>query len=182
MANKYFVWKDPNCNGENIEWVEMEGRAFTHFMRLPENKHRHFIRLGNQVCIEADVITIEATELEYKRWRKEYDASKPSNNSRKDVLVLSLDAVIPGSDGLVLADMIPAKGNIEKKIIHQDQLNRLKEALQSLDANELFIIHRLFVDQVSIRKLAHEINLAHKTLDYRYRKILKKLQEFLAQN
>lgn len=50
MANKYFVWKDPNCNGEDIEWIEMDNIQFSAFIVLPENKFRRFIRLGNQIC------------------------------------------------------------------------------------------------------------------------------------
>ena len=25
MAKKYFIWKDPACNGMDIEWVELNG-------------------------------------------------------------------------------------------------------------------------------------------------------------
>jgi hypothetical protein len=61
MANKYFVWKDANCNGVNPEWIEMDGRTFYAFTKDPANKDRRFVRLGNEVCEEADIIYLEAT-------------------------------------------------------------------------------------------------------------------------
>ena len=65
MARKYFVWKDPACGGVNKVWVELSGREFYATMKLPENKRRHFIRMGNDICPEADIIYIEATKQEY---------------------------------------------------------------------------------------------------------------------
>ena len=37
MAKKYFIWKDPACNGMDIEWVELNGRAFYDLLKKPEN-------------------------------------------------------------------------------------------------------------------------------------------------
>lgn len=28
MANKYFIWKNPECNGNDHEWVEITGSQF----------------------------------------------------------------------------------------------------------------------------------------------------------
>ena len=43
MAKKYFIWKDPACNGMDIEWVELNGRAFYDLLKKPENGERRFI-------------------------------------------------------------------------------------------------------------------------------------------
>ena len=42
MATKYLVWKDPACQGKNIEWVELTGKEFYQLTAQPENKGRRF--------------------------------------------------------------------------------------------------------------------------------------------
>jgi hypothetical protein len=44
MANMFFVWKDPNCNGVNPEWIQMTGKQFHEFITRPENQKRKFIK------------------------------------------------------------------------------------------------------------------------------------------
>jgi len=71
MANSFWRWKDANCNGKNIEWVEMTVNEFKAFMKSDEREGRYFIRLGKEICCEADVIFIEATYEQYQNWRSE---------------------------------------------------------------------------------------------------------------
>ena len=54
MSNKYLVWKDASCNGQNIEWIDMNGTDFFHFLNSDEGKDRYFILLDNDVCPDDD--------------------------------------------------------------------------------------------------------------------------------
>lgn len=77
MSNKYFVWKDPNCNGVNPEWIQMTSKLFKAFISEPENAKRKFIRIP----IDPDVrskgcYVLETTPDGYRKWdadrRREY--------------------------------------------------------------------------------------------------------------
>lgn len=73
MTLKIFVWADANCNGENIEWVELDVKGFLDFISNPQNKGRRIIKLCDPYFNEADTIYIEATcnsptiNIEYKQ-------------------------------------------------------------------------------------------------------------------
>ncbi len=85
MASKYYVWKDPNCNGTNPEWIQMSRKNFLDFIKEPENACRKFIRIP----IDPDkrtrgVYVIEATEEEYRKW----DALRRREQRKTDILDL----------------------------------------------------------------------------------------------
>ncbi len=40
---KYFIWADKNCNGENVEWIELSGSAFYDFVNGPESEGRFIV-------------------------------------------------------------------------------------------------------------------------------------------
>jgi hypothetical protein len=91
MTKKYYIWKDPNCAGVDIEWLELTGKEFYALLKHPESKTRHFIRLGNDISLEADIIYIEATEEQYRDWRREQNAHNHLRRVNSAFLKLSLD-------------------------------------------------------------------------------------------
>jgi hypothetical protein len=91
MSNKYLVWKDASCNGQNIEWIDMNGNDFFHFLNSNESKGRYFVLLDNDVCLDDDVIFIEATEDQYNEWYKEYCHHCYLNRLFPKTGILSLD-------------------------------------------------------------------------------------------
>lgn len=83
MTKRYFVWKDANCNGKNIDWIEMKGKEFTLFKRGPENNHRRFIRLGDPE-LDEEIIFIGATKQKYDEWNREQAHKKRIEEARKE--------------------------------------------------------------------------------------------------
>lgn len=181
MSNKYFVWKDPSCNGENIEWIEMDNVQFSAFIVLPENKFRRFIRLGNQICHEADVIVLETTEAEYLRWDKERRRGRYLRENSTDIISISLDAPVSGNEQLTLADAIPNEEDLEEKIIHEMMLEHLAVAFASLDSDEQELLTTLYGENISIRSLASQRGIHYSTLTYQVRKIIEKMKKFFVQ-
>lgn len=74
MSKQYYVWKNLACGGIHVEWQKLTGREFYAMVKRQENRQRRFIRLTNDICEDADIIVIEATELQYQQWRKEQNA------------------------------------------------------------------------------------------------------------
>lgn len=69
MTNMFFVWKDPNCNGVNPEWIQMTGTEFHEFITRPENKKRKIIK----EYVDPDnkrlgFYRFEVTPEEYRKW------------------------------------------------------------------------------------------------------------------
>lgn len=75
MARRFFIWADANCNGENVEWVEMTGKEYQDFKKNPANKKRRLIRLTDHYSYESDVLYFEVTECDYQEWVSEYQHS-----------------------------------------------------------------------------------------------------------
>lgn len=93
MAKKFFVWADANCNGENIEWIELTGAEYYQFRINPANAGRHIIKLLDHITYEADAIYIEATEQQYREWREEYLHSLYIRKGQEDITTVSLDEI-----------------------------------------------------------------------------------------
>ena len=77
MASMYFVWKDPNCNGVNPEWIQMTSKRFKDFVSEPENAKRKFIRIPIDPEVKSKgCYVLETTPDGYRKWdadrRREY--------------------------------------------------------------------------------------------------------------
>ncbi len=83
MASMYFVWKDPNCNGVNPEWIHMTRKQFNLFVNEPRNAKRKFIKIP----IDPDhkskgYYIMEATLDDFRKW----DAERKKVERSSDIL------------------------------------------------------------------------------------------------
>lgn len=181
METQYFVWKDPNCNGVNPEWIQLTRKQYLALVNDPKNSHRHFARLLSGDCEEAGILVMEATERVYKeceeaRLREKY--LREIGEEYRDSVV-SLNAPVPDCEDLLFEDIV-SDPNIDTaaEAIHQMDLVKLRAALDKLTPEELEIINALFLEnhnKCGEREIAKRLGLAQKTLNYRKKKILKKL-------
>lgn len=119
MTTKYLAWKDTHFNGNNIEWLELTGREFFALVSRSENKMRRFIKLDNSICSEADVIFIEATEPQYRKWRSENSHHKYLLEMGNGIVTLSMDMLMGEEDPLPLHEMASDESfNIEESVIY----------------------------------------------------------------
>ena len=115
MANSFWRWKDASCNGENIEWVEMTSKEFKEFLNTDESHGRYFIRLGNEICPEADIIFIEATYEQYQDWRSEMLHHFYLQRVNPGYTEVSIDCIDEESD-LSMHEIIAAVGFTPEEI------------------------------------------------------------------
>jgi len=135
MAKKYFIWKDPACNGVDIEWVELNGKAFYDLLKKPESDGRRFIRLGNDICPSADVLYIEATEAQYKDWYAEYCRHKYLRFWSKGRSALSLDALLDEEGPCSLHELVADIGaEFEEDVLQEACERQLVVAMEALTA------------------------------------------------
>ena len=132
MSNKYFVWKDANCNGINQEWIEMDGKTFYEFTKDPVNKDRRFIRLDNDVCKDADIIFIEATYEQYIDWIKKYSKSYRNRQGEieKPYKKVSLDDKASERHELTFIELVSDdSANVEQEIVDKLYCEHVKKLL-----------------------------------------------------
>ena len=145
MATKYLVWKDPACQGANIEWLELTGTEFYQLTTQPENKGRRFIKLDDSICQDADIIIIEATLEQYRNWLPERDSHKYLTETRAGKQTLSLDHPLGMENDIALENLIPDEQNLEDLVIDQLLLGQLPELLRILSDSERELVNILFL-------------------------------------
>ena len=183
MTKQYFVWKDPNCNGINPEWIEMTPKEFYLFRKKPENRSRLFVILDDGGCDEAGVLIMEATKEYYDSWRKEYRAAqwRQKRNDAFGAVILSLDALLGTDDDLLGHDVVPAdQESVETQVEHQMDLEQLREFLRTLSDDEKEVIDALFLqnpDCLGEREVARRLGVPRMTLNDAKKRIFKKYKK-----
>lgn len=167
MAKQYYIKKDPSAIGSDIEWTAINGKEFYQLLTSPAGKGRYFI--------DMDEFMIEATEAEYKDWRKEKDHSDYLQEQESQVQLLPLCGGEQGSQGDLIPDM---SASTEEQAMASILRKALKEALNALDDESYTIIDALILaqDRKSERDLASEFGLSQKAINKRKRKILNHLK------
>ena len=86
----YWIWKDPSAPKTPDNWEKLSAKAYREFLQSPESEGRYFIRLGDDLHDNSEVIFIEATCEQYKDWRREHDQRKYLNRFDELAAALSL--------------------------------------------------------------------------------------------
>lgn len=58
MSNRYFIWKEANCQEINSKWVEISGREFYSLLKESPKK-RYFEKIDECVEDGADVLVLK---------------------------------------------------------------------------------------------------------------------------
>lgn len=167
MAKQYYIKKDPSAIGSDIEWAAINGKEFYQLITSPAGKGRYFI--------DMDEFMIEATEAEYKDWRREKNHSDYLRKQEAQVQLLSLHDNGDSSQRDLIPDMT---ANTEEQAMDSIVRKALNEALCALDAESFMLIDALILaqDRKSERDLASEYGLSQKAINKRKHKILNHLK------
>lgn len=188
MAKRYFVWKNPACNGEDVEWVELTGKEFFRLVNQRKNKRRRFIVMGNDICPEADMIYIEATEEQYADWRVEMHRHEYLRKFSVGRTPVSFDALLDGEDAHSLYDLVAdTNAEFEDDVLWKLCEETLPAALASLTPirREAFELKYLVYPSKSDAEIAKLLGISRKGFSDRKRlalKDLKKIWNLIRQN
>lgn len=188
MSKQFYVWKDRNCNGVDPEWVQLTGREYFSFVSDPGNEGRYFVVLGDDGDENAGEIYMEVTPEDYRKWKNESRVSyrRQRRNAPYVECQRSLDETVGEDEELALHELVADENaNLVEQAFHNLDLSTLREAMKSLDSDEIEIVSALYFsnqDQKSDRKIAQLLNLSPTTLNYRKIKTLQKLKNFFVQN
>lgn len=120
---------------------------------------------------------IEVSEAVYRAYHKEREAERYQNKLiRKNELSLERFR----EDGVNIDFLIVrVQPDIIDNLLHQEQLESLWAALQSLPEDERSLIDELFFNDKSERELARELDVPRMTLSDKKHRILRKLKKLL---
>ena len=175
MYKRYFRKKDPNCPVDKIEWIEMTGIEYYHFITAPENKNRYFI--------DMDDVVLEGTKDEAREQRAEKDHRDYLKKQELGWSTVSLYAITDGS-GCSGEEVIKDESQeVEAEAIMRVRTKDLYDALAQLDTESYHLIHLLFFadGHKTLRQISKEIGIPVMTLEYRKKKILARLLQILSE-
>lgn len=120
---------------------------------------------------------VEVSEAVYRAYHKEREAERYQNKLIRQS-ELSLERF--QDDGVNVDYLIVrVQPDIVDELIHQEQLEALWIALQSLPEDERFLIDELFFNGKSERELSAIISVPQKTINDRKKRILLKLRKLI---
>lgn len=181
MANKYLVWQNPSCNGKNIHWCEMNARGFFHFLNSDESNGRRFIMLDNDICPEADVIFIEATEQQYKEWYKDNCRHRYLNRLMPKSGSLSLDMTLSDNEIMSFHELVADVGvDVEHAAVIAAMINMLPHAISTLTQflKEAIMLKYFKYPDKSDREIAETIGVNVEVFIKRRQRAIADLQNF----
>ena len=181
MANKYYIWKDPNCNGTNPDWIEISGTQF-YALGNDKTQKRYFERIDDGVEDGADVLILETTYEEYKEWHKKQESKRRKKKRQEQYKpqFISLDELTSDSE-FTYSEVIPDTSvNVEDVVFADIENSMLQAIIKTLNDNEkkvLMIVKKSIEENISERKICEKLGVDQSTFWSRKNKIFKKLKK-----
>lgn len=182
MAKKFLVWKDANCNGENIEWVELTGAEFKKFIDNPKNACRRIIVLTDNIFYEDDEIFIEATEEQYTEWLKEKYHSIYIRREEKEKLIVSISSPATASEEYTYEEILSSTTLFEfcEETDMRLMIQEMFIAIEKLSKEDQKFIQQLLVSKekgIKEADIAASMNIPRTTFRSRKEKIFKRIKK-----
>ncbi len=183
MSKKYLVWKDPNCNGKNIEWLDLSKDEFLDLVNQPESANRYFVKLSGETRDE--IIYIEATEERYKAWKKEKNNEYylRQQKQKRGFQEWPLAVLLRDLNEEFVADIVSLETETLEDFAERDMfLQNLQLALKELPQDELDIVVKLYLlkeKNWTEREIAKALGISQVAVNKKKKKILKKLRNMV---
>lgn len=185
MANKYYIWKDTECNGTNPNWIEISGTQF-YALGNDKTQKRYFKRIDDGAEDGADVLILETTYEEYKDWHKKQESKRRKKKSQEQYKpqVISLDELTSDSE-FTYSEVIPDTSvNVEDEVLANIENAMLREIIASLSDEEkqIFkIVKQAIEKKISERQICREMGIDREEFRYKREKIFKKIRKSFPQ-
>ena len=183
---RYFVWKDANCNGKNVEWKEITGTEFYALKRA--EPHRRFILWKNEDDPMDDGMLYEATEENYKEWDRERKRKEREEQYVEEhFTVFSIDDPVGTDDeeGLTWADIIPDTRDEDEELERQEEerrsvlVSKMLAEIEKLPEDDKNLIFAMFLNpekNMSEKEYAESLGISQQNVNKRKLKIFKKIR------
>lgn len=163
---KCFI-KNENGEYEEITLQELEKR------KNNSNSYQ------NKKFILVDDTLLEVSKTIYEDFYAEYERNKYIDKIMRKLQVISIEELRDNEDVRGIDIIGDKQCNVEKEVYKKIEIEKLKEALLSLNDAEYKLIKNVFFDEKTIREYAEIIGLPYSTIQYKKIQILKKLKKLL---
>ncbi len=181
MANKYYIWKDPDCNGTNPDWIEISGTQF-YTLGIDKTQKRFFRRIDDGAEDGADVLIMETTHEEYKDWHKKQESKRRKKKRQEQYKpqFISLDELVSDTE-FTYSEVIPdISVNVEDTVFADIENSMLQAIIKTLTDDEkevLMIVKKSIEENISERKICEKLGVDQSTFWSRKNKIFKKIKK-----
>ena len=186
MIKKYFVWKNPNCNGISPEYIEVSGKKFYEINNDSTHK-RYFKQIDDGIEFGMEVYVMETTYADYLKWHKEQEKKRRKKKEQDEYQpkFVALHEFV-GDSELTYDEVIADENvNVEEEVIKNMDIQLLYKVINSLTDDEKKIIELIkfsLKKGISERELCKTFGLQRTTFQSKKYKIFKKIEKSFGQN
>ena len=185
MSKIYYV-KDKNGTflspDGKTRYTKLEGKNLYNFLNSDDGKRRIF---HEEIDEDGNCVGFETASRKNKGLPKEAEREKYLYNVRTElkITITSSNELVSlaGEDDIELIQALGDKEvNVEADAVHSLDLETLQSALKTLTKEEYEIIYALYLSQkpMSERELSAKTGIPRMTINYRKKRILRKLKKF----
>ena len=173
----YLVWKDPSATKTPDNWKELSAEEFFDFRKSPESEGRYFIRMGDDMHDDSDVIFIEATEEQYRDWRRECAKHCYLDQQAEGVQFVSTEMMVTSDE--TLGGVIPDEAAVpEEELVRRKMQEALVTAIRELEPGDQELLMTIIKDFVpTLRDLSRERGKPYNTLWNRRERLKEALRK-----
>ena len=185
MSAKFYI-KNENGNilstDGKAKYTLLEGETAYDFLKTEDGKHRcfyvYFDENGNKIGIEisAEMVTSCYEQREQIRYR-----AKVKEAFNITFISANMPEKIAGEDDIEMIEtFVDDKADVEDSVLHNIDLQTLRDALSKLTSDEYDLIFHLYLAEnpLTVRELAKKYNVHFVTISKRRKAILNKLKKF----
>ena len=178
----YWIWKDPSAPKTPDNWENLSAKAYREFLQSPESEGRYFIRLGDDLHDNSEVIFIEATCEQYKDWRREHDQRKYLKRQAAGIELISADLLVT-DDETMISELSDDTAMPEEEMMRREGQKAFADAVRELDPEDRELLMTFAAGSTpTVQDLSEKRGVSRDAL-YKRRKnireeILRKLRKY----
>lgn len=168
----YWIWKDPSAPKIPDNWEKLSAKAYREFLQSPESEGRYFIRLGDDLHDNSEVIFIEATCEQYKDWRREHDQRKYLKRQAAGIELISADLLVT-DDETMISEISDEAAMPEEELMRRERQKAFADAVRELNPEDRELLMTCAAGSIpTVRDLSEKRGVPRDTL-YKQRKCIR---------
>lgn len=166
------------------KYTMLTGKEAHKFLNSNDGKNKTF---HFEIDENGDKFGIETTLEKTKKLQVEKERQRylKKSETKYNISFISGNIEVEGTDKCELFDIIVDETiNLEESLLYTEEIKELRDALKTLTKEEFDLISNLYLREITVteRTYGELTGLPQKTINYRKRKILRKIKKILEKN